>query len=638
VDNAVDYRVYALPAASNIHVGSDGTVTIPNAIYRCAGTYQVPAAVVDNGYIQSNGITARVASAVDGYTRTLAQATLGYVYTSANAVAGLTPVYVVGAPDISADDEYFFRYQASRDKKYTTSLTEYKTLVATGWRDDGIAFYVPAQASAATTAIVTNANIPDESNGSRYYLAQGSAELAARSSSLNFGTAFNVLKSPASGTKPLMRVFYEVFAARSHDELVAGEAGFTRLRYQGLNNPAATLHYSGITAATTLVVEALDRGCPYQGKVASKSVAGETVVNGSYSTTYQPWYSIADMQKRVANGETYVNGQYDGVTGSPKAIARAYVTVAPSTTATMDWSSTPASFAETFTPGACQNPQKNCFQEYHVQSNSYDVTFYSVDTEHWQLGSVFGELLVNYADWASDTNGKFRMTVSNRKANIASDSFMHATMEVNSLGSARRYPQLIVSDQSAPVQYNFVNGRSLILQSYGDFPERAELEICDHVNWDVNAQCPRFVFRFAFDSSGTATAINPIPEGDKFASTVDGSTKYDLYVSASRAYILVNGNPYACANLTGNSGVSPAPQAPTGPVTITFGDALYHSGADIVFSQNMAGGFINRHQQWDTSRHFDNLGFSSGQSAPAWDETTLPCSSVMTSSNSDPTP
>lgn len=634
VDDAKDYRVYALPSSDNIRVGSDGTVIVPNAVYRCAGTYQVPKS---DDTTQATGLVTRVTGAINGYTRTLAEATLGYVYTTANAASGLVPVYALGNPNVRADDHYFYRYQASREKKYTTSATEYAQLVASGWRDDGIVFYVPGQASAATKPVLSNANYEDPNYGPRYYLNQG-AELNSRSASLGFATAFNVLASAAPGSRPLKRVYYQPYGAHPHDELAVGEAEFTRLRYQGLNNAVPVLHYSGLTAATTLVVEALDKGCPFQGTISSQSAIAETFNFQLYSITHAPWFKISDLLSTVADGEVYINGQFDGIVGKPKAIARAFVSVAPLAREQMDWVSTPASFSETFTPAVCGAPDGNCFQQFHLVSNTYDVSFMATETNHWKVGNVLGEFLVNYADWAADTNGKFRMTVRNRKATIASNSFVHATMEVNAVGSGRRYPQLILSDQDIPVQYNLVNGRTLILQTFGDFPSRVDLEICDHVTWDVNLQCPRFMFRPRFDNAGNLTGINPIPEADVFSAAVDASTRFDLYASTTRAYIFMNGKPYGCANLANSTGVSPAPVPPSGPVTVTFGDVLYHSEADDNFSVKMPGGFINRHQMTSTNRHFDNLGFSSGVAAPAWDETKLPCTSIMTNLVTDPGP
>lgn len=634
VDDARDYRVYALPSNDNIQLGSDGSVIIPNAIYRCSGTYHTPAVKRDDENVQEYGLTTRVASSVNGYTRTLAEATLGYVYTTADAAPDLTPVYALGNPDIEADDEYMYRYQASRDKKYTASATEYASLVAAGWRDDGIVFYVPKTASASTKPVLSNIGVSDTGMQPRYYLNQG-AELNSRGAG-SYSTVFNVLAAAAPGARPLMRVFYQNCCGRSRDELAVGQANFNRVRNQGLNNPATILHYSGISSARTLVIEALDKGCPFQGNISSRSLPAETFNFGSYSISHQPWYTIADLAQVVSSGEVFINGQFDGVVGKPKAIARAFINVAPATRPQMDWMSTPASFSEPFTSTPCGSPDGNCFQQFRLQSTTYDLSFMSAETNHWQAGNVQGEFLVNYADWAADTNGKFRATVRTQKANIAANSFMHATMEVNSVGSARRYPQMIISDQNAPVQFNLVNGRSIVMQTFGDFPARVDLELCDHRTWEVNNQCPRYILRHRRNSSNVITGINALPEADHFLAAVDAVTKFDLYVSATRAYIFVNSKPYACANLAEKSGVSPIPVAPTGAVSVTYGDALYHSGADDNFNVKMPGSFISRRFSTSTSRHYDNLGFSSGVAAPAWDETRTPCSGIMTSADFDP--
>src|SRR5690606_25287662 len=154
---------------------------------------------------------------------------------------------------------------------------------------------------------------------------------------------------------------------------------------------------SGITAETTLVVEALDKGCPFQGQIASKSVAAETFSFQTYSITHQPWYSIADLQKTVPNGEVYVNGQHDGVIGKPKAIARTYVKVAPQARDPMDWMSSQENFSEAFTTLKCDAPDGNCFQHFHLQSKTYDVSFFYTETNRWQVGNVLGEFQIGRA-------------------------------------------------------------------------------------------------------------------------------------------------------------------------------------------------------------------------------------------------
>jgi hypothetical protein len=90
-----------------------------------------------------------------------------------------------------------------------------------------------------------------------------------------------------------------------------------------------------------------------------------------------------------------------------------------------------------------------------------------------------------------------------------------------------------------------------------------------------------------------------------------------VFASQSRAYLFLDGQPYACANL-------PTQAIPSGPVTVTWGDALYHSAVDHTYA------FHTVHMLVEQRRHFDNLGFSSGVPAPAWDETRFPCAAPIT--------
>jgi hypothetical protein len=67
----------------------------------------------------------------------------------------------------------------------------------------------------------------------------------------------------------------------------------------------------------------------------------------------------------------------------------------------------------------------------------------------------------------------------------------------------------------------------------------------------------------------------------------------------------------------------PATGVPSGPVTVTWGDVLYHSAVDRTMKFHAA------HLRLDTRRHYDNLGFSSGLPAPGWDESRLPCAAPI---------
>ncbi len=111
------------------------------------------------------------------------------------------------------------------------------------------------------------------------------------------------------------------------------------------------------------------------------------------------------------------------------------------------------------------------------------------------------------------------------------------------------------------------------------------------------------------------TGLAPVDEVGEHVG-MDRGTRFDVYASTKRVYMFLDEKAYGCADL-------PTAGVPTGPVTVTFGDVLYHSDADEVFA------FTKAHMQYETRRHYDNLGFKSAVSAPSWDEARLPCVSHL---------
>ncbi|MGH7272417.1 MAG: hypothetical protein ACREJ3_18465, partial [Polyangiaceae bacterium] len=600
VDGAADYRVYELPSDADIAVAPDGTVAIHNAIYRCAGDREAPVPQIDDGprtqstYAQTMVIHAEVG----GYTRSKAEATLGYVYTTAGA--GRAAAYALGDSDPNADDScYFGRWAESRVKEYTTSERERAARLAARWRDDGIVFYVPAVPSSATRIIES-----DTDHGTRFYFPEG----PEASHHPRRKAAFIVLSKPEAGSVPLMRVFYKIGCGSSHDELLAGRARFLRAYKQGDTQPVFSLLWTGLTRKTTLVVEALDAGCPFQGHLSPKSIPS--------TAGHQPYVTIDDVRAASPTGEVFINGQHEPG-NRPRAIARSFITVSPKPHAPMDFFAgfSPEAKPETFATIPCGSPDGSCFHTWRQQSKTFDAMFMTVETGLWAMGPVLGELWVTYADWASDVNGKFRLTPV-QKARMSASAFLHVTMEVDTVTTGRRYPQILISDQDAPVQYTLEKGNTLIAQTFGDWPNLYQLEVCNHRTWDVNNQCPAYDLYHLRNASGDIVNLAPNDEVGEHAS-VDHRVTFDVYASTRRAYLFLDGKPYGCADL-------PAAGVPSGPVTVTFGDVLYHSGVDHTFA------FHKAHMQTETRRHFDNLGFSSGVPAPSWDESRLPCVAPIT--------
>jgi len=154
VDDAVDYRVYPLPDDGDVAVNGDGSVTVKNAIYRCAGirqTFDVANNKTSTGLTpQSSDGTGLFTSDGNGYawkTNVSDDPTLGYVYVT--PASDRVPVYTLAG--YSLENE--LGWSESRLKVYTTDTGQRQELLGKGWRDDGIVFYTPLQASDATATV-----------------------------------------------------------------------------------------------------------------------------------------------------------------------------------------------------------------------------------------------------------------------------------------------------------------------------------------------------------------------------------------------------------------------------------------------------------------------------------------------------
>ena len=284
-DQAQDYRVYTLPGANDV-AGS----TMNGATYRCAGNYEIPPVSNEDApfALPSEALRTRIDSSVGGYLRTSADAQLGFVYPGPGS--GGVAVYAVGDPGADADnDAYFQRYPESRVKRYTTSEAERESLLAASWRDDGIVFYAPSDGTPGTEVV---------SRIDPYYMVPG-PELTFRAGDAGAPTAvFSVFPTQQPGTVPVMRVYYDLVLGRGHDELVAGLTRFNKAYSQG-TQPFTQLHWSGLTQQTTLVVEALDALCPFQGVLSPTPIDAGLNDGISY-----PAYLTPDELRATSDAES----------------------------------------------------------------------------------------------------------------------------------------------------------------------------------------------------------------------------------------------------------------------------------------------------------------------------------------------
>jgi hypothetical protein len=644
--------VYPLPNDGDVTVNGDGSVTIQNAIYRCAGlrqTFDLPNGLTNpTGTDNPDGGQSYENTSNPIYSwaaQPLANPTLGYVY--ATAAPDRIPVYAVAIHPTSPE----LGWRESRPKIYTTDASERQTVIAQGGRDDGIAFYVPSEATATTQTIyhseTADAWSATYTQYTEYYF--GSGDLSAHAGDATPpAAAFQVFAAEAPGTQPLMGVLYQ--PGENHVELAVGQERYNRALNQG-QGPLWHLEWSGITQPTTLVVEALATGCPFQGVLSAQHLE---------APPHAPFLTLTDVQSKAHAGEVFINGQFD-VPGSswqdigfsvhtsglallqtpnasPVAIARSFVEVSPQPHDPSAWDYYQGFAAgsdlgsTTSIPGCLENggPGYNCG---HWQSSAFDISAYRLDEPSGVMvlayGVEHGQLWTVFDDSGQDVTGKVRFGAL-EKATIDADptKFLHVTWSVTTTGSDRRYPQLLVSDQPLPVQEGLANAdnNTLIVQTILGPSMRLEAQAIHGLvhgsAWDVNNQATAHGIIDYDNTVPPYGGPTPWPAESPFEhSGMDRMTRFDAYISSNRVYVLMDGTPAGCTQYPTGTGF-----ALSGPVTVTFGDVLYHEGAEtLVCYEARPYAFMYEHQCTETKRVWDDLGFKSGVAAPAWDAVRFPC-------------
>lgn len=635
VDSAKDYMIFPMPKdPSTIRFDSQGRMTIPNAIYRCAGDLPSAPNVVDgkggmgvDQYNRANGGGGVVTlnGLVNSIQRLGAENTLGVVYTSPGQ--DRMPVYALGNTMWEPSDYGYLRNEYTI-KHYVTDFNEVVSLMNQGWRYDGIQFYVPSKPD-ASYPVIKSLRIrgwESDDHSGLLFMRVGSQEDAQYKSSYSTNL-FSILPAPAAGQAlagdqaPLMRFYVHGYDGYDHDELAVGNARYAKLRDMG-RQPFNQVHWSGITQTSTFVIQALDQGCPRLGTFAAQHIAP---TNG-----YPEWFSMAQMRSKLPTGEFFLNGQHDPA-NRPKAIAIAAVQAGPMANPKMDFfdgfdgdaSADPLVPSKTVKPGPDANDGSGQYYKY-FESSKYLAGFTRIEGEYATVGQEMGQLWARFIDTGSDVNGKFNLTVK-QPTEVKADSYLHATMEVDLFSTNRRYPGFYISDKDVqlPIQDYLTKGNTIVVQTFG---QDVQVQFCHNRGWQTNDQCPGVGLY-------TRERMNGAPHTFKYGranvastneyATLDRPHKFDVYASTSAVYVYIEDKPFGCVKL-------PTGQFPAGPAHVTYRSVLYHEQADDPIEQSGGTALptwdpVAHHEEWyGVNRHFDNLGFSAGQALPAWDK-TVPC-------------
>ena len=624
VANARDYRIYAMPKTEDVLVGQNGEVAVKNAIYRCAGDRPFTARKDDHGAHYDASLTAGNGNMTADYVRNPADAVLGYVYLTPGP--GRKPVFRLSDPNGGGG---FFNadwiaplYSEANLADYVVGAEARDALLAKGFRDDGIQFYV---ADSGTKPVYRKVYEELWNGRASVFFTRG-AEYDKREgdepgSFSFFGESFKVLAAEEPGTVKLHRVLYG--GGPAFDVLAAGEPRYQRVLEQG-NQPLWSVTWPGLTEKTTLVVEALDTGCPFPGGYVASHHAPADEFNHP---------SLTLDEARLTSGEVFINGQHE-MTNRPKPIARAFVDATPAAKPQMDW-------FESFDPGATWAPFtiEKGNNGVHIYRNEKWAVDFSGCTDNLTIGPLLGQLVVGYADGGSSCN--MSMVPRGIAPKLQAGRFLHARMSVDVPSTGRRYPQLMITTQKVlnvgdvqpldsvplharlgPLDEEAPRGteKSIIVQPFGGF-HQLNVEFCDQRGWGVNLQCPQanIYGNHAGDYAAEWEAPwLPVPVVGDFAG-FDRPVQFDVYASTERVYVFMDDKPAGCA-------VLPTGRMPAGDVTVAFRGVLYHSGIDeSVTEVDSPHQYLRRFSLSHFDRHMDDFGISQGVDAPAWDESRLPC-------------
>jgi hypothetical protein len=625
IAGALDYRVYPMPKSGDIMTGQNGEVAVKNAVYRCAGDRPFQARADDPAALFTGSLSG-AANTINNYERKESEALLGYVYLTPGP--GRTPVYRMSNPEGAGGfmnaNWVVPLYGEANSSEYALGTAARDKFLAAGFRDDGIAFYAPDDG----TRKVYRKEYHGLWNGSLialYFTDGPEADARAKddpSIVTDFGQPFQILDSEMPGAVALHRVLYN--GTHTFDVLAAGDARYQRVLTQG-NQPLWSVTWPALTGPTTLVVEALDQGCPFPGGYVSSTHADADSFN---------YPSMTLDEARLSTGEVFINGQHE-TTNRPKPLARAFVDVKPETPPKMDW-------FDGFDPGATWEPFKIDSGNNGVfiyRNDKYSIDF-SGCSPNLTIGPLLGQLAVGYADFGSSCN--MSLVPKNVPTTLGPDSFLHARMSVEIPSTGRRYPQLMITTTKVlnpgdvqpldsvplharlgPLPFDKAPPgpeRSIIVQPFGGYHE-LQIQFCDQRGWGVSAQCPQANIYGYHAGDYTDTWDSPwlpVPVMGDVAG-YDRPVRFDVYASTKRVYVFIDEAPAGCA-------VLPDGKMPEGPVNVAFRGVLYHSGIDESVTPDTSGQqYLKRFSLSHFDRHMDDLGIDLSVAAPTWDESRLPC-------------
>jgi hypothetical protein len=441
----------------------------------------------------------------------------------------------------------------------------------------------------------------------------------------------------------------------------------------------------GLSAATRVVIEAIDTPCPFVGVVGAthddlqrNAIPGNDIVAKDVGTYHV--FTESDVVQTF--GASILNGQGPSTTQTgqpaaataPKVLARTTVTVTPSGS-----SAAPpvSSFFDDFsTPdppvkisdGTTCYPSQGCNHPYVDVWQNKKWTFEPAGTDKMQYLYDRGQLHTIIADGGA-VGFSSAMAYPRQLAHVDDTNYLHVHYEVDSLTTSRRYWWIAICGADQAGQTIAADGTPLSflhpdsglqngtnnnpnLSGFGCvmlFPKEGNiifpLPLGDGTQAPPETQARVFVYK-----SGTgATGVNVNPDQYKngwidpsWFREMDGAgklvgpmfdennlyhvaTHFDLYLRRGRIVLYADGKQKLCNDF--------APSMMTmSEAMVGFGQVLYHTSAEqaeLVEDPGTGGvtppgvRMAYENLKFFDRRTWDNLGFDDGVGAPSnFDEST----------------
>jgi hypothetical protein len=433
----------------------------------------------------------------------------------------------------------------------------------------------------------------------------------------------------------------------------------------------------GLSGATRVVVEALDKPCPFTGVIGGThdDLDRTSAVNPEIKAADSSHYTIFTEDEVVKTyGAAILNGQGGAATGqpapnvAPKVLARTTVTVTPSGNGAAPTKSFFDDFSTVDPPlklvdGVTCYPSQGCNHPYIDIWQNQKWTFEPAGMDKAQYFYDRGQLHSVVADGGADGFSS-AIAYPRQLAHVADSQYLHITWEVNSMTTQRRYWWISVCGADQPGKTIAADGSP---QSYLD-PD-SSLQLADGNNPNLSGyNCvmlfpkdgnnvfelpmgggmsapPETDARVLIYKSGTGvTGVNVNPDQYKngwispsWFRMQDGTgnlvgpmldyqnlnfvgTHFDLYVRKGRALFYVDGKQKLCNDFS--------PSLTTmSEAMVGFGQVLYHTSAEhneLATDPNDPNNsgpprmkHVYENLKYLDRRDWDNLGFDDGVAAPA---------------------